>query len=196
MDILSSQPPAVQTPQSEACSTLDTREVKKISFWVSQIFIVLATVLGVFLAANQGFKQAMAFENIRNDRNNYFLRLSLKNEISDNIALLQTYAKKIEKGGLVDRKTPFKLDTFVWESMKNSPATLETPSTLLSESRNFYRQAEDIHTKVAGNVYSHTHGIKLIDELVEHMQNNVLPKFEADLNALKIRLQKNGVDVG
>lgn len=191
MDIQQQQP---VIPAGDA-SCVDTREVKKVSFWVSQIFIVLATVLGVFLAANQGFKQAMAFENIRNDRNNYYLRLSLKNEIADNIALLRGYADKIKSGHLADRKTPFKPDTFVWDSMKNSPSTLETPPELLSESRNFYRSAEDIQRKVADNTYSHTHGIKLVNELVGHMESDVLPKFEDDLSGLRTRLGKAGINV-
>ena len=66
---------------------------------------------------------------------------------------------------------------------------------LLSESRNFYRSAEDIQRKVADNTYSHTHGIKLISELVGHMESDVLPKFEGDLSGLRTRLGKAGINV-
>ena len=185
-----------QSPvQSASNPAVDTREVKKLSFWISQLFIVIATVLGVFLAANQGFKQAMAFENIRTERNNFYLRQSLKNEIADNIVLLKGYAEKISSGRLSDRQTPFKPDTFVWESMKSSSATLEIPSELLAESRKFYRQAEDIQQKVATNVYTHERGIKMINELTSHMESAVLPKFEENLLELKGRLAKSCINL-
>ncbi|SCC27649.1 hypothetical protein GA0061081_11433 [Gilliamella bombicola] len=41
-------------------------EIKKPFFWISQLFILNATVVGGgCLAANQGYKQAVQFENMR-----------------------------------------------------------------------------------------------------------------------------------
>ncbi|MCC8190166.1 MAG: hypothetical protein LIP77_05940 [Planctomycetes bacterium] len=170
-------------------------ETKKLSFWVSQCFILLATVLGVYLASSQGFRQALAYGEIQAARNSYYLRKSLQSEIADNLPLIREYMEKIDKGNLADRKAPFALDTFVWESMKNSSATLETPPELLRESRKFYRDVADIQQKVANNVIGHKVGVRQLEEIVNHMEETVLPQFAADLNAMAARLRQNGVTV-
>ena len=170
-------------------------EIRKASFWVGQIFIILATVMGVYLASSQGFKQAMAYGNLQSARNNYYLRKSLRSEMHDNLALVRDYMKRLDTGGLPARKAPFSLDTFVWESMKNSPATMEIPSMLLGEARMFYRGVADIQQKVADNTY----GVKVANEkltgMVDHIEKTVLPMFDADIDKIRKRLVTNGVEL-
>lgn len=179
---------ATTASNQEKSRGLNTEEAKKLSFWISQIFIIAATVLGVYLASSQGFKQALAYEGIQSDKNNYYLRKSLQNELTDNLVLVKDYMDKIEKGSIADRKSAFRLDTFVWESMKYSSATLETPSDLLKESRRFYREVNDIHQRVVSNDYGVKQAVKLLQALVDNMEQNVLPKFETDTAALKTKL--------
>lgn len=170
-------------------------EVKKASFWVSQLFILLATVMGVYLASSQGFKQAMAYGNLQSARTNYYLRKSLRSEIADNLPLVRDYMKRLETGGLPARKAGFSLDTFVWESMKNSPATMETPPELLQESRKFYRGVDELQAKIADNTYSVKVGTDRITELVDRMEKNVLPLFDADIAKVSKYLRDNGMAV-
>ncbi len=188
-------PSAFAEERPKVDAKMDTQEARRLSFWISQFFILAATVLGVYLAANQGFKQALAYGDIQSARNNYYLRKSLQNELTDNLVLVRAYMQKIEKGGIADRKMPFRLDTFVWESLKFSNSTLETPSDLLAESRNFYRQVADIHERVVNNDYGVGHAIKLLSALVERMEKDVLPKFETNVSEIKAGLKKQGIDV-
>jgi hypothetical protein len=152
-------------------------------------------VLGVYLASTQGFKQALAFGDIQSARSNYYLRKSLQSELSDNIPLVRAYMKKLETGGIPARKEGLTLDTFVWESMKNSSATLETPSELLRESRIFYRSVNDIQAKVVNNTYGVTQANKLLQEIVDRMEKEVLPKFESNTLEIKEWLSKKDVEV-
>ena len=170
-------------------------EVKKPSFWISQIFILLATVLGVYLASSQGFEQAMNYGNLQAARNNYYLRKSLRSEIDDNLALVDEYLKRLETGGLPARKAPFALDTFVWESMKNSPSTMEAPPELLREARMFYRGVADIQQKVADNTYSVKTATERLNEMTGRIRGTVLQQFDADIDALGKRLRDNGMDL-
>ncbi|MDR2462230.1 MAG: hypothetical protein LBD30_00405 [Verrucomicrobiales bacterium] len=179
------------TPSIPAVSVKD--DVFKISFWVSQMFILVATVAGVYLAATLGFRQAIAYGDIQSDKNNYYLRLSLKGELLDNVERVKQYAKKLESGGFAARQQAFALDTFVWESMKFSNATLETPSDLLTESRNFYRQVADINQKVMTNDIGGDTGARRLQELVGRMEKEVLPKFDSNLGSLKQKLAKSGI---
>ena len=170
-------------------------ETKKVSFWVSQLFILLATVVGVYLASSQGFRQALAYGEIQADKGNYFLRKSLKGEIEDNIVLVREYMQRLDTGGIQARQASFRLDTFVWENMKFSSSTLETPPELLRESRQFYRGVADIQEKIANNTYGVKKGTELLTDLLKRMEDEVLPKFGTDLAALQKGLRDRGVEV-
>lgn len=181
-------PPPVYIPEPKD-------ETKKLSFWVSQIFILLATIMGVYLASSQGFRQALAYGEVQSARNNFYLRKSLQGEIVDNLPLIREYLARLQTGGLPARQAPFSLDTFVWESMKNSSSTLETPPELLRESRKFYRGVAEIQRKIADNTYGVKKGTELMEGIAAHMEKEVLPKFDADLKALQARLRSSGVEV-
>ncbi|MDX3773992.1 hypothetical protein QE250_07705 [Chromatiaceae bacterium AAb-1] len=176
--------------------TIQQGEISNVSFWISQIFMLVATVLGVYLAGQQGLRQAVAFEQIQSDKNNYYLRKSLQDELTDNLELIKEYTKSL-KGISVHnaRNIELPLDTFVWESMKYSSATLETPSVLLSESRQFYRKVRDAHKKIQSSYYALEYGSKQLLEVVEHMENHVLPQFETDTKTLQDVLKKKGVSL-
>lgn len=170
-------------------------ETKKASFWISQLFILLATVLGVYLASSQGFKQALAYGDVQSAKANYYLRKSMRNEIADNIAVLESYMKGLESGSPSARQAPLNLDTFIWECLKNSDHTLETPTELLRESRKFYRGAEEVHQKIANGTYAAGYGREQLRGLVDKVRNEVLPGFDADLDGLRKFLAGRGVEV-
>ena len=186
--------PQTTSPVAEAYQA-PRDETKKLSFWVSQLFILLATVVGVYLASSQGFRQALAYGDIQSDKANYYLRKSLRAEITDNLELVREYMKRLETGGLAARQAPFSLDTFVWENMKFSSSTLETPPDLLRESRQFYRGVADLQQKIANNTYSAKTGTQRLTELVERMEKEVLPKFDADIAAVRKKLKDRDVEV-
>ncbi|MGP9800873.1 hypothetical protein [Rheinheimera sp. NSM] len=175
---------------------LQQGEISNLSFWISQVSMIIATILGVYLAAQQGLRQAVVFEQLQSDKSNYYLRKSLQHELSDNLQLIKDFTEQIKGVGAHNiKRHALVLDTFVWESMKFSPATLETPSALLSESRKFYREVNDIHNKIQSSFYSTHHGTKLLLAQVEHMETAVLPMFEADTSELKQALADQDVEV-
>lgn len=183
------RPPTKRTAHFATKRRLALRhgEMSKISFWISQVFMLMATVLGVFLAGQQGLKQAVVFEQIQSDKNNYYLRKSLQHELTDNLDLIREYSS--------GDRISLELETFVWEAMKYSSATLETPSVLLSESRQFHRQVNEIYERIQTRYYQREYGRKLLEDVVDHMENTVLPLFEADTLALKDTLIKKKVSL-
>ncbi|OAM88025.1 hypothetical protein OH491_07870 [Termitidicoccus mucosus] len=171
----------------------DTSEVSKPSFWISQLCIIIATVLGVYLAAHQGFKQAIAYGDIQSDKNNYHLRKSLQHELAANIDLTRGYLKRIARGGIADRKAPFKLERFVWDCMKNSSYTLEMPSGLLRENNDFHRRVMELYDKIAIGDYSVQKGTELMEEILTHMEKDVIPAFEQNTGEIRTRLNAKGI---
>lgn len=187
--------PTAPVPPASEIYPRPANEAKKASFWISQCFILLATVLGVYLASSQGFKQALAYGEVQSNRTNYYLRQSLRNEIADNIGVLEGYMKGLESGSPSSRQAPLNLDTFVWDCLKNSSNTLETPSALLRESRKFYRDVADVHQKVANGTFAAGYGSEQLQKLVDTMQQQVLPEFDKDLKGLQSMLKEKGIEV-
>ncbi|MCC8179779.1 MAG: hypothetical protein LIP23_02565 [Planctomycetes bacterium] len=168
---------------------MDSSDVKRVSFWVSQLFIIVATVLGVYLAATQGLKQALQFDAIKGEQNNYYLRKSLQNELADNVGYIREYIGKVDKR---IQKPSLDLETFVWNSMTYSSTALEMPSTLLREAQKFYHRANDIMNTPHFNDMNKA---KALGELADHVEKSVLPLFEADTEELRKRLQGKNVGV-
>lgn len=175
---------------------LQPGETSNLSFWIAQGFMLLATVIGVYLAGQQGLAQALAFDQIQSEKNNYHLRQSLKDELIENVALVAAYTEALKSTGpSSSRRLEMNLDTFVWESMKFSPHTMETPSLLLSESRRFYRETRDIYNKIQSGFYSGPYGSQLLLNVIEHMESAVLPAFDEDLNTLRTYLEQHEVEI-
>ena len=170
-------------------------ETKKASFWISQVFILLATIIGVYLASSQGFKQALAYGEVQSARSNYYLRQSLRNEIADNLLIVEGYMERLGTGAPSARETPLNLDVFVWECLKTSSNTLETPSELLRGSRAFYRGIAETHEKIANQTYAIGYGREQMQRLVDQVKKEVLPAFDKDLAALRQSLAKSGIAV-
>ncbi len=170
-------------------------ETKKLSFWVSQIFVLIATVVGVYLASSQGFKQALAYGEVQSAKTNYYLRKSLRNEIAGNIPLIREYAERVGTGSPSARKEPINMDTFVWDCLVNSSSTLETPSELLAGSRKFYREVAEIHKKIGDTTYAVGVGREKLDSVLLNMEKEILPKFDADLQNLRNYLRQNNIEV-
>ena len=188
-----------KTVASEAArlsKKIDNAELIKSSFWISQIFIIVATVSGVYLAAQEGLSQAILFENLYSKENNYYLRSALDSEISDNIKTLEEYAEFLTKENPYDlKKHSPKLAHFVWDNMKFSSSTLETPSHLLSAARRFYNASDALILKIESRHYGSKHGAKLIIELTEKMANGGLKQLKENHQELADELREAGLPV-
>lgn len=175
---------------------LQPGETSNLSFWIAQGFMLLATVIGVYLAGQQGLAQALAFDQIQSEKNNYYLRQSLRDELAENVALIVAYTEALKSTGpSSSRRLDMQLDTFVWESMKFSPTTMETPSQLLGESRRFYRHTLDIYHKIQSGFYSASYGSQALLDVVAHMENTVLPAFDENIGRLRRYLEEHEVEI-
>jgi hypothetical protein len=121
------------------------RESGNKEFWLSHAVILLSTVLGVYLAARAGYRTALDFEVTRAQRDGYFMRVALLDELKDNI----DYAEKLAEVFIVkqgeswgESLDDFKLQSFVWETMKQQNTTFQIPADILSAIRRFNDNVE------------------------------------------------------
>lgn len=169
-------------------------EIKKASFWVSQFFILLATVVGVYLAATQGYKQAVQFENMTSYKESYYLQKSLQYELQDNVAILKKYMAKIQDGAYyAARNEPLDFYNLVWENMKFSSTTLSTPPELLRQAQQFYREVDNLHERIAKSNLSVGVGAQKLQEQIDIVEQNLIPALEKSTE--QIRKELSGTDI-
>lgn len=101
----------------------DGRDSVNTGLWVGQVVLVISTVVGVYLTAHVGLKQAVVFDEIDTTENRYKVLSSLESELRSNIEILRDYAKRVEETGSADLPEP-ELQKVVWNSLAGSPTTL------------------------------------------------------------------------
>ncbi|MBW3513662.1 hypothetical protein KO537_02850 [Shewanella sp. NKUCC01_JLK] len=175
---------------------LDNTELIKTSFWVSQIFIIIATVVGVYLAAQEGLSQAIKFDALSNMQNNYHLRHALYDEVSDNVEILSHYAETVEtvsSNSLV--KMHPQMGLFVWDNMRYSANALETPSDILSDIRRLYLESEKIISNIETRHYSVSYGKDQLQNVLSKIKEDTLPKLKTNYETLSKELKDNDIAV-
>lgn len=175
---------------------LDNQELVKTSFWISQVFMIIATIVGVYLAAQEGLSQAIVFDELSNKQNNYYLRHALYDEVNDNVTIINEYADAVAKSSPYDLKSIHpNMATFVWENMRYSANTLETPTQILTETRRFYMASADIISKMETRFYGAKFGAKKLKELTKGVSESTLPMLKDNYQALAIELKAADITV-
>jgi hypothetical protein len=199
---------------------LKVRESGNAEFWVSNLFIMASTIIGVYLAAQAGFSTALQFEIARSDRDGYYMRRALLDEVKDNVAAADEWSAGMEKtlrnrisadyflptdnwvdywsekgGWQSSRIKPdeVKMQTFVWETMKQQTITFQLAPQLLSGVRRYYDAMEGNMKEMLGTDWKSAKAAKAIVEDTKRMREEIIPAFERDIAELRDKLTKTGV---
>jgi len=119
------------------------------AYWVGHSLAIVATILGVYLAASVGFKKAVELELLRADRGTYYVAQSLLSQTEANLQHFDDHFEKTKgKSRAKDKIVGMHLNDFVIESSKFSESTFELNPQVLTEVSQFYsnlRNAFDIY---------------------------------------------------
>ncbi|GAB0112155.1 hypothetical protein [Pseudoalteromonas distincta] len=190
--------PAATQKLALALKTVDNKELKSTGFWLNQVFMVVSTVFGVYLAAQSGLEQALKFDSFSKMEDNYYLRTSLYDEVNDNATTIAEYAERLAKSPPKSEMEYFKpkLEKYIWQTMQYSPTTLETPSELLTQIRRFYSRAEFLINAAVNRKTSAKHAATELKKITDLMQTQTLPRLKNSANQLKLELKQNNISVG
>lgn len=168
-------------------------EIKKASYWLSQTFVIIATIIGVFLAANQGYKLAVQFENNIAVKESYYLQKSLQYELEDNVLVVSNYIEAIKGGDSQAKSEPLNLNTLVLENMKFSQITLSTPPEILRDTQRFYRTINEWYTKTSTSKVAVAFGTKQLQAELERVESGLIHQLKTSTNELKRQVEKSGM---
>jgi hypothetical protein len=172
------------------------RQEGNAEFWVANLVIVFSTVLGVYLAAQAGYRTALDFEFARGEREGYFMRRALIEEVKDNLDQADRWADIfVNKDGWRLRGSPdnYKLQDYVWETMKQQASTFQLPPTILTAIRRYYDNASGYAKDLAQGQGTAVEAAKAFTADTKKMREQTLPLMEKDMGGLKNRLAARGV---
>ena len=169
-------------------------------FWIGNFFVVFSTVLGVYLAAHAALETAIQFEAVRADRDSYYVRTSLRNELNYNISVYEEIISNYRKGGArYSKKSQWSNhpEYFVWNSLKSSPALLTTPPEILAGVTRFYKYSELVIEKLnkRGPSNDTVYTANKFDEKIKEFKDTTMVLLEKNLAALKQELIENDIEL-
>ncbi len=168
------------------------RDRNNVEFWVSNLFIMASTVLGVYLAAQAGFRTAVEFETVRSEREGYYMRRALYEEFKDNLDQEdRVYEFIVNKDGWRNRNgnaDQYKLQSFVWDTMKQQSITFQLPTEILNGVRRYYDNAASTAVNLAQGQGTAIQAAKSLAEETKKARETTLPIMEKSIAALRSRL--------
>lgn len=209
-------------PRFQIFRIFKVRESGNAEFWIANLVVMVSTVLGVYLAAQAGFTTALQFEVAKSERDGYYMRRALLDEVKDNLASVEEWDKNFEKAlrnriseqyflpsdswitywsdkngwsnaGIVPDE--LKMKTFVWETMKQQAITFQLAPELISAVRRYYDSMEGNMKDVLSHDWRAGPAAKAILEDTRRMREETVPAFEKDIAELRASLQARSVPV-
>ena len=167
-------------------------------FWIGNAFVVFSTVLGVYLASHAALETALRFEGLKADRDNYYLRASLRDEFARNLVAVDGIVDRLERVGIrYSPKDPYfpPLRSFVWESLKTSPNALSTPPTILAGIQEFSDEVREELRRSESRRVSATYTAEQLREIRARYRAGTLAEMDANLAELRNGLEAGGMTV-
>lgn len=169
-------------------------------FWIGNLFVVFSTVLGVYLAAHAALETAIEFESVRADRDSYYVRTSLHNELNQNISVYEKIIDNYRNGKGGYHKTDQWADHpeyFVWDALKTSPALLTTPPNILEGVTDFYNYSEIVMEKFSkrGPSNDTIYMANQFEERINEFKAGPMQLLEKNLASIKQELSEKDIDL-
>jgi len=172
------------------------RDQGNVEFWISNLIIVFSTILGVYLAAQAGYRTALNFELARGDREGYFMRRALLDELKDNLDQADKFADFIvNKDGwrFQGNADAYKLQSYVWETMKQQASTFQLAPAVLTAVRRYYDNASGYAQSLARGQGTAIEAAKAYTAETKQVREATVPTLEKDIAGLRSRLEGHGI---
>jgi hypothetical protein len=115
-------------------------------FFVAQIFTMLATVFGVYLAAYVGFQRTLEYDRFTKAQQRSDLITATREELKQNVARLHKLNERLPADvGTGVTEWP-RLRLFVWQAVGRSSSAFDVPPQILTDLQALYEDLGDMLT--------------------------------------------------
>jgi hypothetical protein len=159
-------------------------------FIVAQIFTILATVIGVYLAGYVGFQRTLEYDRYTQAQRQANLIQALHAELQDNTARLRAFVPLLEKtqeGEPVYGEWP-RLHLFVWQASAQNSALFDAPPQSITDMQIFYEEMSGIlgdsavrdafRHLTSSNIADRRTVTEQIDKLIKRAETALLPALK------------------
>ena len=159
-------------------------------FIFGQIFTIIATILGVYLAGYVGFQRTVEHDILVNAQQQSNLLRAMQAEMKNNTERLQSFATVLEKtmdGEPVYREWP-RLHLFIWRASAENPTVFDTPPQTLADMQAFYEGIGDMlgtaetrnmfRSITSSNIHDRKQFIERFNAQIKTAQTTILPELE------------------
>ncbi len=163
-------------------------------FWISQVFVLAATVLGVYLASMEGFKLAVQFDRLSTQKDSYYMQSSLYDELQDNVVTAEKLVERIDQrnGSVKGFISEYEFSYFVWDSLKGQDVTFQIPSDVLNDIRKYYFVNSQLREGMQSSwAYDAKQARDAFETKTNALKTETLPALEANIQKLEQALAEH-----
>lgn len=159
-------------------------------FVIGQIFTIIATVVGVYLAGYVGFQRTLEYDRFTEAQRQANLLQALHAELKDNTARLRQFVPLMEKtqdGEPIYREWP-RMRLFVWGASSQNSALFDAPPATITSMQAFYDDVTDLlsggpvrdafRQLTSSNAYDRKRITEQLEALVKQAETAILPGLE------------------
>ena len=129
-----------------------SKEISR-EFLLTQVLLVLSTVLGIFLAAQQGFTKAVEFDYLKGDIDGWHVRTAVRAELIHNLDGMHNLIGHVRQTGSFPATAAEwpRVSRNVWDGAKYHPAYYETSPAALAALGAFYDEVPELLKRAQNN---------------------------------------------
>jgi hypothetical protein len=164
-------------------------------FLAAQIFTILATILGVYLAGYVSFQRTLEYDRFVKAQQRSDLLTATREELEQNITRLRKLNERLpaEVGtGLANPEWP-RLRLFVWQAVGRSPSAFDLPPQILTNMQAVYEDVGDMlndaearqafRSLTTSNTYFRTQFKERLNAQLKFAETSIVPALEKTASA-------------
>jgi hypothetical protein len=176
---------AARPPRSDFMTALGGPQ-----FVVAQIFTLLATVLGVYLAGYVGYQRTLQYDQFVKAQQRADLLQALHAELKHNTGRLRDFVgqmQKTEEGIGISREWP-RLRLYVWRAAGQTETVFDAPPQTLADMQAFYEDAGELlsdaearktfRSLTSSNAFDRRQLTERMDGYVKLAETTLLPSLD------------------
>jgi hypothetical protein len=172
-------------------------------FVAAQLFTILATVLGVYLAGYVGFQRTLEYDRFTKAQQRSDLLTATQAELKQNIARLQKFNERLpaEVGTAVYEWPHLRL--FVWQAAGRSSSAFDVPPQILTDLQAAYEDLGDmLNDAEAHESFKHLTGSNVFERTkfkdrfgakLKFAETSILPALDQAIGASENLVKKYAV---
>jgi hypothetical protein len=172
-------------------------------FIAAQIFTILATVLGVYLAGYVGFQRTLEYDRYQKAQQRSDLLTATQAELKQNIVRLQKFNERLpaETGTAVIEWPHLRL--FVWQAAGRSSSAFDVPPQILTDLQSLYEDLGEMLTNAearenfrhltTSNTYDRTKYKERLGTQLKFAETSILPALDKAIGSSEELVKKYAI---